>query len=531
MLSSLSNLFCCTKRRKKEENIIISSKIPNSFPIIHKLESKNKSTIESSSTSPLFCIKSIDLTSTEITNQKIYEVENGLKPGVIIDKKELQTKNIIRRMEDLHVPNVSVTIVNHNKIEWSKTYNIKSEPSIHTCSLFQAASISKPVAAFLFLKYVQEDYFSLDENVNKYLSTWKITEDHYTTRNEVTLAGLLSHTAGIGVHGFNGYSSSKLENELPCLIDILNGDPPANSPPIKVIDYPSTRHSYSGGGYLIAQKMLEDVTGKKFSDLAQKFILNPLGMDSSSFHLYYPTEIYTSIAQPYTDDGKSIGKTGNIYPESAAAGLWTNPSDLAKFIIEIQLSYEGKSNKILSQEMTKKMLTQQSYSRHGLGPEVTNYSDGIIEFQHSGRNAGFNCYMVGFTNGQGAVIMTNSNNGGKLLQEIVRSIADAYAWHDGYTFQYQIVHTIPTNPIIAQKIVGRFLLINESPSSLVIKIIYENGKIYFNVEGREDTSELNTESNTSFFNQENGKIIRFLDENYTEFKLLSPSPITAKKIA
>ena len=461
-------------------------------------------------------------------NPKINKVENGLKYGVVIDGQK--PMNILDRMNALKVPDVSIAVINHGKIEWSKTYSLSGQSDISTHTLFQAGSISKPVAAFLMMKYVQNGDFSLHENVNNYLSTWKLEENKYTEQNKVTLARLLSHTAGLGVHGFGGYVSTTPVNDLPSLNQILNGEnPPANSPKVEVIGYPGKQYSYSGGGLLIAQKMLEDLTDKKFSDVAQEFLLNPLGMTDSTYHYYWPQEKHPSIATPYEADGTPVVGGWHIYPESTAAGLWTTPTDLAKFVIEVQKSYEGKSNKILSQESVEKILTQQPNSPHGLGPVVTKYQDGITEFEHGGVDEGFISYMVGFTkNGQGAVIMTNSMNGGQLLDEIVRSIADTYSWHDGYTYQYQNVSALPTDPSIAQKIAGTYNLQVDALSPAVpVKITYENNKIYYNIGGGAFKAELTPASKTEFFNQENEFTILFSDENYNQFVF---SGMTANRI-
>jgi CubicO group peptidase (beta-lactamase class C family) len=461
-------------------------------------------------------------------NPNIIKVENGLKYGIVIDNQK--SMNILARMKELKVPNVSIAVINDGKIEWSKTYTLPGQPSISSHTLFQAASISKPVTAFLVMKYVQNGCFLLFENVNNYLSTWKLEENKYTEQDKVTLARILSHTAGLGVHGFDGYDSTTLLKNLPTLTQILNGDnPPANSPKVEVIGYPGKQYSYSGGGYLIAQKMLEDLTNQKFSDVAQESLLNPLGMTDSTYHYYYPKEEHPSIAMPHESDGTLVANGWHIYPESTPAGLWTTPTDLAKFVIEVQKSYEGKSNKILSKETVNKILTQQKHSPHGLGPNVTKYQDGVIEFQHGGTNEGFTSYMVGFTkNGQGAVIMTNSNNGQQLLAEIVRSIADTYSWHKGYTYQYQNIHPIPIDPSITQKIVGNYNLQEDALAPpTVVQIINENNKIYIQNQSGSTKYELTAASKTEFFNQEREALLKFLDKNYTQFVI---SGMTATKI-
>lgn len=447
----------------------------------------------------------------ENTGNKIKKVENGLKYSVMFEGQK--TMNILQRMKEHNVPNVSISVINNGKIQWEKTYNLNEKEKVNPKTLFQAGSISKAVSAFFMLKYVENGYFKLNEDVNQYLKTWKMPE------NKITLDQLLSHTAGTNVSGFQGYSSTVNRNELPTLTQILNGEnPPANSQKVKVIGIPGAQYAYSGGGYLVAQKMLEDLTQKKYANIAEGFF-SKLNMKYSTFQLYYPNEKHPSIAFPHEANGAPEVGGWLIYPESFAAGLWSNPTDLSKFVVAVQKSDEGKSNKILSQKMTQMMLTKQPNSPYGLGFEVKKYADGITEFKHMGATVGFISYLVGFTkNGQGAVIMTNSNGGVLLYPEIIRSIADAYSWHKGYTYEYKNAQAIKIiDPVVLHKIVGRYnLRIDSINPPRLVQIVTDNKEIYYTEDGIKKYK-LIPISKTDFFNEDRDFVVHFNDENYTQF--------------
>jgi CubicO group peptidase (beta-lactamase class C family) len=357
----------------------------------------------------------------------IDRVENSLMQQVVIEGDSVQHFTIEERMDRYKVPGLSIAVVDNWKIQWAKGYGyicFDTTKKVDANTMFQAASISKPVAALMALKLVEEGKLALDEDVNNYLKTWKVETNKFTKERPVTLRGLLTHTAGLTVHGFMGYSKGE---PIPDIIQILNGESPANSEPIRPDTVPGSVSRYSGGGYTVMQKMLEDVTGEPFPDLMKENILDKIGMENSTYQQHLP-EYYNNQAS-FGNRGDKTRIKGNwhTYPEMAAAGLWTTPADLSKYMIEVQKSYKGNSNKILSREMTVQMLTDQAENQ-GLGPGVSGAGDSLT-FSHGGANEGFRCMLWGdVKSGKGFVIMTNSDNGSGVTWEIIRGISEVCNW-------------------------------------------------------------------------------------------------------
>jgi CubicO group peptidase (beta-lactamase class C family) len=362
-------------------------------------------------------------------NDRIARVENGLLPGTVIKGQDASMK-LAERMAYHKVPGVSIAVINEGKIEWAKGYGVleaKSSNAVTTETRFQAASISKPVAAMASLALVEQGELSLDESVNSKLTSWHLPDNEFTKSEKVTLRRVLSHSAGLTVHGFPGYSANE---QVPTLKQILDGErPPANTAPIRVDILPGKQLRYSGGGYTVLQQMMIDVTGKPFPDLLQELVLGKIGMTHSTYAQPLPKELEGNAATGHRPDGEAIKGRWHTYPEMAAAGLWTTPSDLALFAIELMESAQGKSSKVLSQTMARQMVTKQLGS-YGLGVSVGDVQ-GTTKFSHGGSNEGFTCILVAYVEtGQGAIVMTNSDNGPPLFNEILRAISQEYNWKD-----------------------------------------------------------------------------------------------------
>lgn len=357
----------------------------------------------------------------------IETIENNLLPSLIVEGEAVEGMNIYDRMEHYQIPGVSIAFLNDGKIEWAKGYGYTStdrRDAVDEFTLFQAASISKPVAALAALKLVEEGKIGLDENVNQYLVDWQVEENEYTEKEKVTLRRLLSHSAGLTVHGFGGYA---FNDEVPTIIQVLNGEEPANSARIYPDTIPGSIQRYSGGGYTVMQKMLTDITGKEFPQLMDEYVLSRIGMESSTYQQPLPADLQENVALGHRGNGEMIEGEWHTYPELAAAGLWTTPTDLLKYAAEVQLSYAGESNLVLSQEMTEEMLTPQMKNQ-GLGLGLGGSGE-QISFGHGGANEGFRCNVYAFTKrGQGVAIMTNGDRGGELMSEILRSFSREYNW-------------------------------------------------------------------------------------------------------
>ena len=361
--------------------------------------------------------------------QRIQRVENGLLPAEIGKGESAPKWTVSERMAHYNVVGVSVAVIDNYAIHWAKGYGVldkDAHQAVTTETLFQAGSISKPVAATAALHLVEAGKLNLDEDVNRKLKSWHVPENEFTREQKVTLRRILSHSAGLTVHGFPGYA---VDEPIPTLIEILDGKKPANTQPIRVDIVPGTKERYSGGGYTIMQLLLTDVTGEPFPQLLKSMVLDKIGMQHSSYRQPLPPDWAKAAASGYRANGSPVQGKSHIYPEMAAAGLWTTASDLARFAIEIQKSREGRSNHVLSREMTTQMLTRQTESA-GLGLFLQGTSQ-APRFGHNGADEGFQALLVAtLDSGKGAVVMANSDNGVRLAQEIVLSIAAEYGWPD-----------------------------------------------------------------------------------------------------
>ena len=322
----------------------------------------------------------------------------------------------VRSMAEHKVPAVSIAVIRDGAIEWARAYGVAVSPS----TLFQAASISKPVAAMAALHMAQYGNFGLDEDVNLKLSTWLVPENEFTRERKVTVRGILSHTAGLTVHGFAGYGE---DESLPSLVQILNGEKPANSDSIRVDTTPGTLYRYSGGGYTVLQLLLTERFKRSFPDLMQRIVLQRLAMRMSAFDQPLPADRASRAAVGFHATGRSYTGGWHTYPEMAAAGMWTTPSDLCTFSIEVARSASGESNRVVEREMAKLMITPHVGS-HGLG-----FVASTGWFEHSGSNAGYRAHLFCKDDAStGAAIMTNSDTGAKLIGVIRSALAREYSW-------------------------------------------------------------------------------------------------------
>jgi CubicO group peptidase (beta-lactamase class C family) len=359
---------------------------------------------------------------------QIRAVETGLMPAVVVKGRPVPRHTIEERMKALNVPGVSVAVIRDYKIEWAKGYgfaDVAAKRPVTTDTLFLAGSISKPVAAAGALALVEQGKVKLDDDVNSYLKSWKVPENEFTKEQKVTLRRLLSHTAGLTVHGFPGYSAA---SSVPTVPQILDGAKPANTAAVRVDLLPGSVFRYSGGGYTVAQLMISEVTGVPFQDFMQRAVLAKAGMRQSTYENPLPQRLAAVAASGYNSNGDALPGRYHTYPEMAAAGLWTTASDLARFVIEIQKSREGRSNQILKQATIEEMLRPEKQG-YGLGFSI-NERNGLKRFGHNGSDAGFQAVLSATMDGRGIVVMTNSDNGERLGFEILLAMAAAYGWPD-----------------------------------------------------------------------------------------------------
>ena len=360
------------------------------------------------------------------TDAQIKRVEQGLLPVVLI--KGDPSWSIAERMKFHKVPALSIAVIKDFKIEWAKAYGLKdletNEP-VTTETLFQAGSISKSVNAMVAMKKVEQGRISLDEDINAKLTSWKLPDNEFTAKKKVTLRNLLSHTAGTTVHGFPGYA---ITEKVPTLQQILDGAKPANTAAVRVDFEPGSRFRYSGGGTTISQLAIMDIEKKPYPDIAKETVLAPLGMTNSTYSQPLPADWRKKAATGYRGNGSEVTGKIHVYPEMAAAGLWTTPTDLAKFAIELQLSLTGKSNKVLTKQSVETMTTAFK-DDVGLGFFIERHGNALY-FGHGGADEGFRAELVvSRDKGYGIAVMVNSDNG-QILREVVRGVAREYGWDE-----------------------------------------------------------------------------------------------------
>lgn len=332
-------------------------------------------------------------------------------------------------IEKEHVPGVSVAVIHDFAVHWAKGYgiaDIQSGAHVDTDTLFQAASISKPVAAMAVLKAVQDGRFGLDDDINGIVRTWKLPTAGFTKDRPVTPRTLLSHTSGLDDgFGFPGYDPG---SPLPTIPQILDGQPPSNVGPVRLARPPLTAMKYSGGGVTLMQLAMIDVFGRPFPEIMQSVVLGPIGMTRSAYEQPLSADRDRNAARGHDKSGQARGPKWHVYPELEAAGLWTTPTDLAKFAIEVQQSLQGRSNRVLSRATVQEMVNPVGVGDYAVGLGIAKRGQGWY-FGHGGSNWGFRCFMTAHkVKGYGLAVMTNGDEGGRVIDEIEARVANAYHW-------------------------------------------------------------------------------------------------------
>lgn len=363
------------------------------------------------------------MTFTERMQQVVSDVSVDLEPRHAI-RRGWPLAELQRRMG---VPGVGIAVVAEGRVDGvytSGVQRISESAPITDQTIFQAGSISKSVAALTALRLVAEDDLGLDDELNGLLKSWRIPSEG-GWQPHITVRQLLSHTAGLTVHWYPGYPR---DTQPPSVKEVLDGAETANTSPVRVRSLPGVQHSYSGGGYVVLQQLLEDVTGSSFPELARRLVFEPLDMTNSTYEQPLPEALWTRAAAGHRAAARQVSGDWHVYPEMAAAGLWTTPRDLAQFIMGIQDAHLARSGAVLPQWLANEMLRPHATNvAYGLGLRV---SDGDHpRFSHGGDDQGFQAAMIGYQDRRlGAVVMTNGDVGSMLLRGLMASIARAYDW-------------------------------------------------------------------------------------------------------
>ena len=364
--------------------------------------------------------------------KRMSAVEIGLDPPVVIAGEPIEKWTIAMQMRRLHVPAVSVAVINDYKIDWARAWGVTEAGGKRPATsdtIFQAGSISKPVASMAAMRLAQDGRLNLDANVNDYLTTWKVPDTAFTHSKPVTMRELLTNSSGTPQYGSPEYD---IHARIPTLVEILDGIPPAYTPAVRVEAIPGSRWQYSNGGFEIAQQVVMDVTGEAFPEFMRTTLLEPLGMTRSTFDQPLPASMQTDAARGTLADGTEIPGGWLLHPGMMAAGLWTTPSDLARFAIALMKAKHGENNSVISAATGALILTSQITQSDGLGQgfgvSLSGDAD-LAGFSKDGYNTGFTAIMICYFSGRGIVVMTNSENGMSLALEIIRAVERVYGWN------------------------------------------------------------------------------------------------------
>lgn len=330
------------------------------------------------------------------------------------------------RLEHYACPGVSVAVIENGELAWAAGFGRRElgEPGlVGTETMFSGASISKPVTAMMALRLVDQGKLSLDQDVNQVLKRWRMPENDFTRQSPVTLRWLLSHMAGTTVHGFGGMPPG---SDLPTPLDVLEGRPPARTGPVFVDKLPGQSVRYSGGGTMLVQVMMEDVTGLDFETLARQLIFDPVGMTRTTFRNPLPEALLADAAVGH-ENGKTIPGKWVCVPQLAAGGIWTTASDYARFMIAARDAWRGAPGALIPPELAAEMMRSQG-GVFGLGWEVMG-EGALKRFSHGGSNDGYQCEaMCLLESGNGAVVLTNAESGLIFYWEVFAAVARVHGW-------------------------------------------------------------------------------------------------------
>ncbi len=362
---------------------------------------------------------------------------DGRGAGYGEDAEAHAALHLAELMEATGTPAISVAIWSGETIAaraWGTAEMATGDPAT-TDTLFQAASISKPVFAMAVLRLVELGYLTLDGPINSWLSSWEVPEGAQTDDEAVTARRLLSHSAGTTIHGFPGYSPTAT---LPTVPQVLSGAEPANTGPVLVDTLPGTLERYSGGGTTLMQLAVADLTGQATSDVLDELVLEPAGATSSGYLQPLPERWHARAARAHISRERR-DDPWHVYPELAAAGLWTTPSDLARIAIDVQKSIAGDLDRILAPRTARLATLPVGPGSFGIGWNTQDRAAAsapqdapLWYFSHSGGNWGFRSNLLAKRNGgYGYVAMINGGDFAIII-EIQKRLAQALRWEGDF---------------------------------------------------------------------------------------------------
>lgn len=443
-------------------------------------------------------------TEGTLTRKRIKAVENGLLRTVVFKGEDPERMKLSDRMAFYRVPGVSIAVIDKYVIEWAQGYGVErvgTELPITPDLLFQAASISQSVAAWSILCLAEQEKIDLDADVNTHLQSWKIPASSVMREVPATPRHLMSHCAGLLSLRLAGFPFGK---KMPTVLNILQGHRPSDSPGVYVYKKPGTDVEYSELGYAVLHQLLEDTEKKPFHEILSETVLQPLQMNQSTFEIPLPDIMRTKAVVGHNRQGEPVEEGWFYYPVAAASGLWSTPSDLSLFAIDVMKTAIGESQIVVSPQSARMMLTPQ-LGNQGLGFEMYDTGENLYFFQR-GSTEGYECCMVAYpSRGQGAVIMANSDNGAYLIDEILRSISDAYKWPH---FIPEIKTYYRLDPSVYAQYVGKY----EVKPDYILTVNHEDYYLVIQPTGQAPTKFF-VESQSTFFSIDPYIQIQFLKDS------------------
>jgi CubicO group peptidase (beta-lactamase class C family) len=391
---------------------------------------------------------------------------------------ENQSFPIETRLAQSKSPALSVAVIHQGKLAWSSAWGHLTQGGRKAdCqSIFQAGSLAKPVTLFAALLMKQKTLLNFDENIDQYLKSYHLPTGAQTKDNPVNIRNLLAHTSGITAGGYAGYPNGQA---LPTDLQTVMGEPPANSRKVEVLEAPNSGVRYSGGGYSVLEIALQDRFGTPFDQVMQSWVLTPFGMKQATFTQPIPAAYFPYTARGHTAQGNMVSGGWHNHPEQAAAGLWATPTDMANFLIELRQAYLGKSKLISKATMTE--FLENPIDGHAYGFRLIGEKNQIF-ITHYGGTVGYRAGMtINLESGDGAVYMSNSDNGSSLGLEFFQAVSRAYNWSQFREIQVQrkmqAVETLQT-------LTGKYIFAEQDWKIQVlvenntITIVFPNGDRY-----------------------------------------------------
>lgn len=353
---------------------------------------------------------------------------DNLRPRVWIGDAQ-ERHSLEERMAAYGVPGVAVAIIDDSEVVFASGFGVRQSGTtnpVDANTVFSAGSVSKVATASLVLRLAHAGALDLEAPVGTQLQSWSLPDYPGFDEDRITLRTILSHTSGFNMHGFRDFQPG---DDLPSTIDTLEGRSPAVNDPLTLLSEPGTEYRYSGGGYTLAQQIVDDTDlAADFATIADTHLLAPFGMTRSTYINPLPPD-HGNIAMAHNRDGAPVAppRGYEAFPESAASGLWTSATDLARLIAALLASYR-EDDGFLPRSLAQDMMTPVSPSEHGLGPRIEG-RDEVLLFHHGGTNSSYHAWIEGhLATGDGLVILTNGAGGNGLITEIRNGVADAMNW-------------------------------------------------------------------------------------------------------